>query len=71
MVEREKQGEGMKDPTYIKELIEANPVWSLAFIMSEIDNDNAPLGWGKCIMLATFLLEKYNITLKEKKSAGA
>ncbi len=33
------------DPTYDTAVIDANPEWRLAFWMSELDNDNAPLGW--------------------------
>jgi hypothetical protein len=35
------------DPTYDRGEIDANPEWQLAFSLSEIMNDNAPLGWGK------------------------
>ncbi len=45
----------MNDPTYVREEIDANPIWTLAFILSELDNDNAPIGWGKYIPLATAL----------------
>lgn len=48
------------DPTYIQEEIQRNPIWKLAFTMSEIDNDNAPLGWGKYIRLARWILEDYS-----------
>lgn len=51
----------MTDPTYVQELININPVWKLAFFMSEIDNDNAPIGWGKYIILARAILEKYKL----------
>lgn len=54
----------MNDPTYVKENIEANPIWKLAFFMSEIENDHAPIGWGKYILLAKAILSKYE--LKEK-----
>ena len=29
----------MNDPTYVKDEIEANPAWDLAFTLSEIQND--------------------------------
>jgi len=45
----------MPDPTYDKELIDANPVWKLAFLMSETDNDNAPIGWSAYIRIANGL----------------
>lgn len=52
----------MKDPTYVQAEIEANPVWKLAHLMSEMDNDNAPLGWSEYIPLARLLLEKFVLT---------
>jgi hypothetical protein len=55
----------MSDPTYEKELIMRDPVWELAFIMSEIMNDNAPIGWGKYISAAGCLLSNYE--MKRKK----
>lgn len=55
----------MNDPTYVKNEIEANPIWKLAFRLSEVDNDNAPIGWGRYISLARWLIETYE--MKEKK----
>ena len=37
--------ETLPDPTYVKEEIEANPEWHVAWVLSEILNDNAPIGW--------------------------
>lgn len=54
----------MSDPTYEKAKIDANQEWSLAFAMSEIMNDNAPLGWSRYIIPARCLLDAYNITPK-------
>jgi len=56
--------EKMNDPTYIKEQIEANPVWNLAFVLSEIENDNAPIGWGKYIYRAELLMQHFDIKVK-------
>jgi hypothetical protein len=53
------------DPTYDREIIDDNPVWKTAFILSEIYNDNAPLGWGKYIPAAE-TLAKENEGLKPK-----
>lgn len=53
------------DPTYIREDINANPEWHLAFSLSEIMNDNAPLGWSKYIWVAQCLLANYTIVRKE------
>lgn len=44
------------DPTYVKEQIEANPVWYLAWTLSEIQNDDAPIGWSKYISTARCLM---------------
>lgn len=54
----------MGDPTYELKAIEANPVWQLAFYLSEIQNDKAPIGWGKYIWIAECLLANYEITRK-------
>jgi hypothetical protein len=55
------------DPTYDKQLIDANPVWELAFFLSEIQNDNAPIGWSKYIGAATCLLDNYEIKRKQRE----
>jgi hypothetical protein len=55
----------MTDPTYDPIVIEANPTWRLAFSLSEIQNDSAPIGWGKYIWVAECLLANY--TIKRKK----
>lgn len=55
----------MSDPTYEKDKINANPVWRLAFLLSEIDNDSAPLGWGKYIWRAESILAAVDITWKK------
>ena len=54
----------MTDPTYNKEQIDANPAWQLAFSISEIQNDGAPIGWGKYIYVAECLLANYEIRRK-------
>jgi len=53
------------DPTYVKAQIDADPVWQLAFRLSEVDNDNAPIGWFRYTPLARWLLETFD--LKEKR----
>lgn len=55
------------DPTYVQKDIEANPDWALAFLMSEIDNASAPIGWGKYIPLASSLRSKFALTSKGGK----
>lgn len=42
----------MSDPTYDHEVIRKNPIWNEAFILSEVLNDNAPLGWGRYVYAA-------------------
>ncbi len=58
----------MNDPTYDRVAIDANPTWRLAFLLSELQNDNAPLGWGKYIWIAESLLRNCDIAWKEPKS---
>lgn len=55
----------MADPTYIESEIKSNPAWELAFTLSEIQNDNAPIGWGKYIYVAEYLLRSYEIKRKQ------
>lgn len=55
----------MQDSTYDTEIIKANPIWELAFTISEIDNDQAPIGWNRYIYLAELLLRTYVIERKE------
>lgn len=56
------------DPTYIRSEINKNPEWELAFALSEIMNDNAPIGWGKYIGPAKCLLSIYDIRRKSISS---
>lgn len=49
------------DPTYVAAEIEANPVWKLAHRLSEVDNDNAPIGWGQYLTLAHWLLATFTM----------
>jgi hypothetical protein len=56
----------MNDPTYVKTEIEANPVWELAWTLSEIMNDGAPIGWSKYIFAAECLLHNYTVTRRER-----
>jgi hypothetical protein len=51
----------MGDPTYNRDEIDANPMWKLAWLISEIENDNAPIGWGQYVYLAKVLMSKYEI----------
>ena len=51
----------MLDPTYVKEEIENNLEWNLAFVLSEMLNDSAPLGWSRYIWIAKALMKKFEI----------
>lgn len=55
----------MSDPTYERDKIDADPVWRLAYDLSEIDNDNSPIGWYKYVSMARCLLDNY--TMERKK----
>lgn len=54
----------MDDPTYVKAEIEANPLWNLAWQLSEVDNDMAPIGWGRYINMAQWILNAFDIRKK-------
>lgn len=56
----------MHDPTYVKDEINANPEWRLAFILSEILNDNAPIRWSNYLGTARCLLAAYDMTPKKQ-----
>lgn len=43
----------MADPTYDRKEIDTNYEWKIAFLLSEIYNDDAPIGWSKYIPAAT------------------
>jgi hypothetical protein len=55
----------MDDPTYDKDAIRKNPEWDLAFVLSEITNDRAPIGWGKQIYTAKCLLGTFDVTRRD------
>lgn len=57
----------MNDPTYDTTEIEANLVWAVAFSLSEIENDNAPLGWSKYIGTAESLLSNWEMKRKKER----
>jgi hypothetical protein len=52
------------DPTYKKAEIEANPKWHLAWVLSEIQNDSAPIGWSRYIWIAECLLNAFDVKVK-------
>jgi hypothetical protein len=55
----------MMDPTYNKELIESTLLWHIAFILSEMSNDDAPIGWSKYIPTAKVILENFDVRPKK------
>lgn len=57
----------MTDPTYVRSEIDANPTWHVAFVLSEIMNDQAPIGWGKYISVAGCLLDAFDMTPKAER----
>lgn len=60
----------MPDPTYVRADIDANPIWRLAFFLSEIDNDRAPIGWGKYQSMAASLLANFTLVPLTRASDG-
>ncbi len=52
------------DPTYDKEQIKTKPEWYIAWILSEMRNDTAPIGWGKYRPDARAILNEYDVTRK-------
>lgn len=59
---------GMPDRTYVRAEIDANPTWRLAWRLSEVDNDNAPIGWSRYIPLARWLLSTFRMQERPKPS---
>jgi hypothetical protein len=58
----------MEDPTYNRREIDSNPIWKLAFEISEQKNDMAPLGWSRYIAEAKMQIgPKPKLELKKKK----
>lgn len=57
-----------QDPTYDRDQIRMNGTWGIAFIISEMVNDGAPIGWGRYIPLAEEVLKKAQA--EERKRHG-
>lgn len=57
----------MEDPTYNTEEIKQNPIWHVAWVLAQIKDDNAPLGWSKWISTAECLLGTFDIIPKKEK----
>lgn len=60
----------MNDPTYVRDKIDANPVWAVAFVLSEMFNDAAPIGWSKYIWAAGELHRCFEIKQRPKTGGG-
>lgn len=56
----------MTDPTYVRAEIDANPVWALAFRLSEFHNDSAPIGWSRYISMARWLMDNFDMRPRSK-----
>ncbi len=54
------------DPTYDTDEIKAKIEWYVAWVLSEIMNDNAPLGWSRYIGQAKCLLAAFDMKPKDK-----
>ena len=59
----------MNDPTYVMALIDVNPDWKLAFWLSEIDNDAAPIGWFRYYSLAR--ARRATFTMEERSTVAS
>lgn len=55
---RKEQRQELSDPTYVKAEIDANPAWRRAWELSELFNDNAPIGWSNFIEQAEIDIAK-------------
>lgn len=61
----------MPDPTYVMAEIRRVPEWEVAHTLSEILNDNAPIGWFKYVGTAKCLLAAYDMRRKEGEASNA
>jgi hypothetical protein len=55
----------LPDPTYVEAEIAANPIWALAWKMSEQFNDEAPINWSRYIPEARWFLATFELKEKE------
>lgn len=60
----------MVDWTYDKDVIKRNPKWHVAWVLSEILNGEAPIGWGRYIFAAECLLAAFEMKPKEEEPRG-
>lgn len=47
----------MSDPTYDPVEIHANPIWRVAFVISECLNDKSPIGWSNYIWVSQAIID--------------
>lgn len=66
MAEMTTTGVVTPDPTYIKSEIDADPIWALAWRLSELDNDNAPIGWYRYTNMSKWLLNTFHMEKREE-----
>jgi hypothetical protein len=53
-------------PSYpTKEERKKHPTWDVAFVLSEIMNDNAPIGWKDYLYAAEALVRHYDIEVPD------
>ena len=58
------------DPTYDKKEIERRLDWKLAFLLSELANDDAPMGWSRYIPIAQRALKDAQELPKHEPADG-
>ena len=46
----------MSDPTYDRKAINRKTTWKIAYLISEMTNDDAPVGWGRFIPVAEVIV---------------
>lgn len=61
----------MIDPTYDTNEIKKNEAWHVAWVLAQIKDDDAPIGWAKWIPTAECLLATFKITPKKTYGRNA
>lgn len=52
---------------YERDVIDANPVLELAWVIAQIVDDGAPMNWWRHVSLAECLLDNYTITKRSDR----
>lgn len=55
----------LPDPTYVPDRINADPEWKIAFVLSELVNDDAPIGWSAFIPIAKKAIEDARLSVRD------